>query len=128
MTPRTGNLIVVSQPVAEGSEEYNPYLPASRQAMPGPERPPEPERPAKPPPPRHPDVIEAELAATRTRLAAAIDEMQGRLKPSAIAKRSFAGLQEKVTTPSGAPRPEVIAAAAVFVLGVALITWRRRRR
>ncbi len=124
MSPSTGNLIVVSQPATEGSEEYNPYLPASRQAMPGPKPPP---GPATPAPPRKPEQIEADLAAARERLAATVDELKQRLTPSSIAKRSVASLRERVTTPSGAPRPEVIAAAAVFVLGVAFVAWRRRR-
>ncbi len=115
----------MSQPAAQGSEEYNPYLPASRQAMPGPKRPPDPETPA---PPRKPEQIEADLAAARERLAATVDELKQRLTPSSIAKRSVASVRERLTTRSGAPRPEVIAAASVLVLGVALVAWRRRRR
>ena len=118
-------MIVVSQPAAQGSEEYNPYLPASRQAMPGPKRPTD---PAKPAPPRTAEQIEADLAAARERLAATVDELKQRLTPSSIARRSVANVRERLTTSSGSPRPEVIAAAAVLVVGVALVAWRRQRR
>jgi hypothetical protein len=80
-----------------------------------------------------PAAIEAEIEATRARLAGTVDELSGRLQPKEIGRRSLAGAQTRVraatTTPDGAPRVERLAAigAALAVL-VALMAWSRRRR
>jgi Protein of unknown function (DUF3618) len=129
----------VSGPSSE-IEGYNPYLPASRQPMPGPTR-------ERPPVPRTPDAIEAEINVTRNRLASTLSELQYRVRPDTVKRRAqdnakarlrqfqeesktrLGQLQKRakaeLTTPSGKPRPEVIAAGAVFVLGIALVIWRR---
>jgi hypothetical protein len=131
----------VSGPSSE-IEGYNPYLPASRQQMPGPRR-------QRPPVPRTPDAIESEINATRTRLASTLSELQNRVRPDNVKQRvqdnakaklrhlaedtkvRLGELQKRakaeLTTASGQPRPEVLAAGAVFVLGVALIIWRRNQ-
>jgi MYXO-CTERM domain-containing protein len=78
--------------------------------------------------PRDPDVIEADIAATRERLAATVTELQDRVDPRNVARRGVDDLKARVTTPDGAPRPEVLAAVAVFALGLLLVLVRRARR
>lgn len=65
---------------------------------------------------RTPDQIEAEIEAQRAQLAATVDQLTARLDVKA-----------RLTTESGTPRPEVIAAAgSLVVMAVALVWWRRR--
>ena len=80
------------------------------------------------PQPRDPDAIEADIVATRERLAATVTELQDRVHPGNVARRGLADARARVTTPDGAPRPEVLAAVAVFVLGLLLVAVRRARR
>jgi hypothetical protein len=101
-------------------EGYSPNLPASRQPMPGPKREPSPV-------PRPPEAIEAEINATRARLASTLSELRFRTRPDTIMRRLRENAKAKLTTPSGEPRPEVIAAGVVFVLGFVFMVWRRRK-
>jgi Protein of unknown function (DUF3618) len=89
--------------------------------MPGPRR-------QTPPVPRSPDAIEAEINETRTRLSATLSELQYRVRPNTVMRRLRENIKAKLTTPSGQPRPELLAAGAVFVLGVVVMIWRRSRR
>ena len=77
-------------------------------------------------------AIEADIEATRTRLAATIDELAFRAQPKEIARREVASLKASVHdathTPEGELRVERIAAVGAAVAALAaLIIWRRRR-
>ena len=65
---------------------------------------------------RTPEQIEAEIEAQRAELAATVDQLTAKLDVKA-----------RMTTDSGKPRPEVLAAAGSLVaMAVALVWWRRR--
>lgn len=65
---------------------------------------------------RTPEQIEAEIEEQRAQLAATVDQLSAKLDVKA-----------RMTTDSGRPRPEVLAAAgSLAVLAVALVWWRRR--
>jgi hypothetical protein len=81
-----------------------------------------------------PAQIEAEIEATRTRLAGTVDELAGRVAPKEIARRSAqdakAKLYAETHTADGGLRTERIAgvaAAAVSAVGL-LVGLRARRR
>jgi Protein of unknown function (DUF3618) len=80
------------------------------------------------PVPRAPDVIEAEINETRAQLASTLSEVRYRVRPDTVMRRLRENIKAKLTLPSGQPRPELLAAGAVFVLGVGLMIWRRSRR
>jgi hypothetical protein len=96
------------------------------------------------PKPRTPDEIEADLAATRERLATTVNELSARLQPSAIAERgkerAAAKAEQTVTTvrraaglpvagePTTGPSPAFLGAVAGAALGLVLIGWWSRRR
>ena len=78
------------------------------------------------------DAIEADIEATRDRLAATIDELAFRAQPKEIARREVASLRSSLHdathTPQGDLRVERVAAigaALAAVLG--LVVWRRSR-
>ena len=63
-----------------------------------------------------PEQIEAEIEAQRAELAATVDQLTAKLDVKA-----------RITTDSGKPRPEVLAAAGSLVaMAIALVWWRRR--
>lgn len=65
---------------------------------------------------RTPEQIEAEIEEQRAQLAATVDQLTAKLDVKA-----------RLTTDSGKPRPEVLAAAGSLVaMAVALLWWRRR--
>ena len=65
---------------------------------------------------RTPEQIEAEIEEQRAQLAATVDQLSAKFDVKA-----------KMTTESGKPRPEVLAAAGSLVaMAVALVWWRRR--
>jgi hypothetical protein len=80
-----------------------------------------------------PAAIEAEIAATRARLAITIDELAVRASPREIARRQVATMRDTLSgltfTPEGALRPERVGALAA---GLAVLVWlvalRRRHR
>ena len=79
-----------------------------------------------------PAAIEAQIEATRARLAGTVDELSGRLRPQEIARRGTAEartrLRSATTTPDGQPRVERLAAAGAAVVAlIVLALWRRRR-
>lgn len=65
---------------------------------------------------RRPEQIEAEIEEQREQLAATVDQLTHKLD-----------LKDKMTTSSGRPRPEVLAAAGVAVLALVVVVLRRRR-
>lgn len=76
---------------------------------------------------RSPEQIEADLAATRLRLAATIDELVERVHPRALAHRGVAGAKAAVVDADGKPRTERIVKMAAGVGGVvvALVLLRK---
>lgn len=74
-----------------------------------------------------PEQIEADIAQQRERLAETVDALGHKLDIKAQGKARVAALQDRATTDAGAPRPELIGAAAGLALGVVvLLVWRRR--
>lgn len=74
-----------------------------------------------------PEQIEADIARQREELAATVTQLQAKLDVKARAQHKAADLKDRATTDTGAPRPEVLAAAAAAVLLLGLLVWRRRR-
>ena len=82
--------------------------------------------------PSDPAAIEAEIEATRLRLASTVDELAVRVHPKTLATRGAETAKERaraaVTTPQGQLRVERIAAVAGAALSLlVLVVWRRRR-
>jgi hypothetical protein len=77
-------------------------------------------------------AIEAEIVATRARLADTVDELSVRLRPQEIGRRSLAGLSARArratTTDQGRPRVAPVAAVAATAAAAGLLAWRRRGR
>jgi len=67
---------------------------------------------------RTPAEIEREMEATRERLAATIDQLAYRAKPSTIASRQMADLKAHFVAPDGSPRTDNILKVAGGVVGV----------
>jgi len=86
---------------------------------------------ARPPavrPDRTPAEIEAEIEATRARLAGTVDAIAERVKPANVARRGLASARAQVVDERGELRPERVAALAVAVVaGVGMWIWRRSR-
>ena len=85
------------------------------------------------PPGDDPAALEAEIEATRARLAETVDELAVRIHPKTIAQRSAdeakARFQDAVYTPDGKPRVERLAAVGAAVAALlALVVWRRLRK
>ena len=77
---------------------------------------------------RTPEQIEAEIALQREQLAETVDELAAKLDVKSRARDKAASLKESATTDTGAPRPEVLAAAgSLLAMAVVLVLWRRRR-
>ncbi len=81
---------------------------------------------------RSPRQIEADIEATRTRLASTIDELAYRAKPNVVAQRqkdaAVVKLQDTFMTPNGDLRMERVAAVAVAVAVLVGIGIFRRTR
>jgi hypothetical protein len=96
------------------------------------------------PPPDDPAAIEAEIEATRARLAETVDQLAVRVHPKTIVERTKEDarlqvqqaterarvqLHDAVYTIEGKPRTERLAAAgAALVALIGLLVWRRVRR
>jgi MYXO-CTERM domain-containing protein len=76
--------------------------------------------------PTTPDEIEADIARQRDELAATVTPLQAKLDVKTRAQHKAAELRDRATTPSGSPRPELIAVAAGVVVLVGLLVWRRK--
>ncbi len=71
---------------------------------------------------RDPDALVKEIERTRENLARTIDTLTERVSPAGLAKHAMDRVRDQVS------RPEVqIGAAAVTVVTLALLVWRRRR-
>ncbi len=82
--------------------------------------------------PTDPAAIEAQIEATRTRLAGTVDELAVRIHPKEIARRGTAEakarLRAAAMTPDGQPRIERLAAVGAAAVALLVLTiWRRRR-
>jgi hypothetical protein len=77
---------------------------------------------------RTPEQLEAEIAAQREQLADTVDELAAKLDVKSQAQRKVAALKDSATTDTGAPRPEVVAAAgSLLAMALVLVVWRVRR-
>jgi hypothetical protein len=89
---------------------------------------------------RSPEEIEKDLAATRARFTATLDELSVRVQPdelgqdvsevaSAAASESVTRAKEwaGLTEESSGPRPELIGALAGAGLAIVILLWRSRR-
>jgi hypothetical protein len=71
---------------------------------------------------RDPDDLVKQIERTRENLARTIDTLTERVSPANLAKRAMSQVRDQ------ASRPEVqLGAAAVAVVTLALLAWRRRR-
>lgn len=82
--------------------------------------------------PTDPAAIEAEIEATRARLAGTVDELAVRVHPKELVRRGSEVAKAKaraaVTTAQGQLRVERVAAAAGAALSLLVFAvWRRRR-
>jgi hypothetical protein len=71
--------------------------------------------------------IEADIQRQRDHLADTVDLLSNKLDVKAQAKERAAHLQDRATTDSGKPRPELVAGAVALVALVAGLVWWRRR-
>jgi hypothetical protein len=71
--------------------------------------------------------IEDDIERQRDHLADTVDQLSHKLDVKAQAKERAARLQERATTDSGKPRPELVAGAVALVALVAGLVWWRRR-
>ncbi len=75
-----------------------------------------------------PEELEAEIALQREQLASTVDDLAAKLDVKSQAQQKVAGLKDAATTDTGAPRPEVVAAAGSLVaMALVLVVWRVRR-
>ena len=73
---------------------------------------------------RDPDALVKEIERTREDLARTIDTLTQRVSPGNVARRAMSRVLDQVS------RPEVqlaAGAAALAVVGVTILAWRRRR-
>jgi hypothetical protein len=81
----------------------------------------------KPAQPQTPDEIEAEIAATRARLAETVDELVDKAHPRNIAKRQVEQAKSQVFDADGNLRTEKIASVAGAIAGVLVLLLLIRR-
>jgi len=84
----------------------------------------------KPPPPRTMDEIEAELEATRERLAGRLDDLQEYVSPRNVAQRQLDKVKGVFVDEYGGIKPDrvlVAVGAVVAVVGLGVVLRRRRR-
>lgn len=75
-----------------------------------------------------PEELEAEIALQREQLAGTVDDLAAKLDVKSQAQQKVADLKDAATTDTGAPRPEVVAAAGSLVaMALVLVVWRLRR-
>ena len=78
-----------------------------------------------------PAVLERDIARQREQLARTVDELGRKLdvkhRAEAKAHDAMARAHDAATTDTGKPRPDLLAAGAAVVAGVALLLWWRSR-
>jgi hypothetical protein len=78
-----------------------------------------------------PAALERDIARQREQLARTVDELGRRLdvkhRAEVKAHDTIARARDAATTDSGKPRPDLLAAGAAAVAGVALLLWWRSR-
>jgi len=80
-----------------------------------------------PSPTSDPDAIREDIERTRADLADTVDALQAKVDVKHRAQVRFHELKDRVTTPTGQPRPELVGGvAAAVLLVVGLVWWRRR--
>ena len=72
---------------------------------------------------RDPDDLVKDIERTRENLARTIDTLTERVSPGTVAKRALSRVRDQVSR----PEVQIGAAAALTVVGLALVVWRRRR-
>ena len=81
-----------------------------------------------PPPASTPAEIEAQIEATRARLAGTVDAIADRVKPANVARRSAESAKAQGVDEGGHLRVDRVAVLAAAVAGaVGLVLWRRSR-
>lgn len=74
-----------------------------------------------------PEKIQADIERQREQLAETVDQLSQKLDVKARARTKVHDAHDRATTADGKPRPELVAAAAAAMVGVALIVWWHRR-
>ena len=76
---------------------------------------------------RTPEQIQADIEVQREQLAGTIDALAEKLDVKSQARHKADEVRARLTDERGRPRPQVVGAVAVVVVGsVALVWWRRR--
>ncbi|MDQ6642480.1 MAG: DUF3618 domain-containing protein [Actinomycetota bacterium] len=73
------------------------------------------------------EAITADIEQQRDHLARTVDALHAKLDVKSQAQAKVAEVKDRATTDTGAPRPEVIAAAAAVLAVVIFLIWHRRR-
>lgn len=71
--------------------------------------------------PRTPDQITAEIAETRERLAATIDNLVDRAAPKTILSRQLESIKSRFVKPDGSPDVQMIGKVAGGVVGFVVL-------
>lgn len=78
-----------------------------------------------------PEQLELDIARQREHLAETIDALSRKLdvkhRAEVSAHETAARLRDAATTDSGKPRPDLLAAGAAVLAGIALLLWWRTR-
>lgn len=74
-----------------------------------------------------PEQIREEIERTRADLADTVDALHAKVDVKARTQAKLEDVKHRATTPTGKPRPELVAAAVGTVLVVAVVVWWRRR-
>ena len=72
---------------------------------------------------RDPDDLVKDIERTRENLARTIDTLTERVSPGNVAKRALSRVRDQLSR----PEVQIGAAAALAVVGLTLVVWRRRR-
>ena len=74
-----------------------------------------------------PEQIEADIERQREELAGTVSQLQAKLDVKSRARHKATDLKSRITTSSGRPRPELLAAGLAIVAITGLAVWRNRR-
>jgi Protein of unknown function (DUF3618) len=72
-------------------------------------------------------AMEADIAVQRDQLAGTVDQLAHKLDVKAQAKERAVLVRDRATTPSGRPRPELVATLVGTAVALGLLVWWRRR-